>query len=125
MLRHREEVLKAFHDLQIEANEREIRSRFGKKLAKIQVEVRVTWFDNIITGHCAEELVAADTPEGVVSAVCDSYRELSDPSTVLEELTIALGKGVVEEMGKEPHSGEESGYEDEGDEDEDETTEFP
>ena len=126
MLRHREEVLQALRDLEIEASERAIRSTFGKKLAKVQVEVRVTLFDNIVTGHSAEELVAADTPEGVVSAVCDSYRELSDPSTVLEELTIALGRGVIEEMGKEPHSGEESGYEDPEDEgDEDETAEFP
>lgn len=125
-MEHREEVLRAIRDLEMEAGERAIRSRYGKKLATIQVQVRVVWFDSIVTGHTAEELVAADTPEGVVSAVCDSYRELSDPSTVLEELTLALGKGVVEEMGKEPHSGEESGYKDPEDEgDEDETAEFP
>jgi hypothetical protein len=111
VLKHREEVIQAFRDLEIEEGERAIRASYGNKLAKVEIEVRVTWFDSIVTGHRAEEIVAGDTPEDVVSAVCESYRELSSPNIVLGELTGALGKGVSESMGEETHDGEESEYE--------------
>lgn len=120
-LQGREEVLRALQEMHSDVEERKIRDQYGKRFAKVKLEVTVQWFDSLETSYLSEEIVAHDTPEGVVDAVHDSYDRLCDPQVVMRAVDHALQQGIVEELGEEFNGGADYGDnpEEEGDDEND------
>jgi hypothetical protein len=94
-LPYREELLRAFKDLDNEARLREIVNGVGKQYAELTVTVNVNWFGKIETESLETHLVIGETQLEVTDDFDRCFREVADT----EKLLTTLKDGLREALG--------------------------
>ncbi|HIF79512.1 MAG TPA: hypothetical protein EYQ05_02875 [Gammaproteobacteria bacterium] len=95
-LPYREELLRAFRELDNEARIREVVNGVGKQYAELTVTVNVNWFGKLETESIETHLVIGDTQLEVTGDFDRCFRDVADTEKLLTTLKDGLREALDE-----------------------------
>lgn len=93
-LPYREELLRAFKELEDEAHMREIIGRTGRQYAELDITIKVNWFGRLETESVNKHMVVGDTQSDVTSMFDEVFRDIADTEKLLSDLKDGLRKAL-------------------------------
>jgi len=93
---YREELLRAFKELDQEAMLREIVNGVGKQYAELTITVNVNWFGKLETESVETHLVVGETQSEVTADFDKCFRDVADTEKLLTTLKDGLREALDE-----------------------------